>query len=113
MNKEKILKALAPCGINCERCVGFKDGEIKKASEVLKKGLEGFDKLAEKFSNFVPIFKNYKHFEEIIDFFSKADCAGCRYGKGKNMSCKVMICFKEKNVDFCAECDKFPCEKNN
>jgi len=111
LDRKKILEALAPCGINCERCVGFEGGEIQKASLVLKEGLEGFDKLAEKFSAFVPIFKNYKHFEEVVEFFSKADCKGCRYGTGKNSACKVMICFKEKKVEFCAECDEFPCDK--
>jgi len=111
MDNQKYLKALAPCGINCERCVGFVDGEIKKACEIIQKGLDGFEKLAEKFSTFVPIFKNFKQFEEILNFFANADCTGCRNGKGKNATCNVMNCFKEKSVDFCAACDEFPCDK--
>jgi len=47
----------------------------------------------------------------------KATCEGCRNQKGRiallkpEKTCKVFLCAGEKGVDFCHECDDFPCER--
>ena len=32
---EKIVRVMAPCGLNCGACVAFRDGEIRELSERL------------------------------------------------------------------------------
>ena len=36
MTSEKILEALAPCGLSCEKCFAHVDGDIRKYSLNLK-----------------------------------------------------------------------------
>jgi hypothetical protein len=43
MEYAKILKILAPCGLNCAKCIGFADGDIKKQAGDIKKLLGSFD----------------------------------------------------------------------
>ena len=108
-----ILKNLAPCGLNCKKCLAFSDGEIKDHSKKLKDLLGDFDRYAERFSSFLPVFKNYHQFKELLSFFTQADCTSCRNGKSKYPNCGVTKCYREKGVDFCFQCDEFPCEKTN
>jgi hypothetical protein len=62
-------------------------------------------------------------FEEVMQFFPDGDkfwsflkgmavegvCISCKAGSG-NPGCKVRICAKEKNVEMCALCERYPCE---
>ncbi|MBN1319637.1 MAG: DUF3795 domain-containing protein [Thermoleophilia bacterium] len=47
----------------------------------------------------------------------KATCEGCRPHKGKipllnpEKTCEIFLCTTEKGIDFCHECDEFPCER--
>ena len=47
----------------------------------------------------------------------KAVCEGCRPQEGKigllnpEVQCKIFSCAADKNIDFCHECDDFPCER--
>ncbi len=109
----KILDTLAPCGLNCRKCLAFSQGEIKLSSQKLKQLLGSFDRYAERFSNFLPVFKNYPSFKELLDFLTKGDCLGCRKGTCKYPACGVIHCFREKGVDFCFQCAEYPCEKTN
>jgi len=99
MEYDEILKILAPCGLNCSKCMACADGDIKKHSEELKRLLGSFDSYAERFSNFIPVFKNYPSFKELLDYFAQAECKGCRQGDGKYPDCGVAQCYKDKNVD--------------
>ena len=83
MNKKEILNDLAPCGLSCRKCFAFKQGNIGKHSLALK------------------------------GYLSAPDCDGCRKGTCKWPDCEVQACFREKGVDFCFECDEFPCDKTN
>ena len=112
MDIGQIVKELAPCGIDCSRCSSFEGGEIRKNSQALLENLGNFEAFASKISEFVPAMKNYSNFREILEFFSAASCKGCRNGGGKNSSCSAKECFKEKNVDFCFQCDEYPCGRN-
>lgn len=113
MSYEKAVKEFAPCGIECARCVAFKDGEVVKLSSALKEHLINFENMASIYKDSVPVFKDYNVFTEILDYFSKGNCPGCRYGDACNTSCTARTCHKEKNVDFCYQCDEYPCSKNN
>lgn len=109
----EILKILAPCGLNCGKCQAFAEGDIKKNAQELKRLLGSFDSYAERFSKFLPVFKNYPQFKEMLNLFSEANCKGCRQGDCKYPNCGVAGCYKQKGVDFCFRCNEFPCEKTN
>ena len=115
MEYEEILNILGPCGSNCRKCVFYSEGEIKKHSEKLKELMGLFDLYAERFSKLInPVFKKYPDFKEFLEFLTKAECKGCRKEECKIYTdCRVVDCYKEKGVDFCFECDEFPCENTN
>lgn len=109
---EKILYDLAPCGLDCSRCVSYKHGRIKELSKELAEHLTNFSARAEKMSAFVPVLKEYGTFEQILDFLMNGDCKGCRQGDGKYPDCAAKDCAREKKVNFCFECDEYPCKRN-
>jgi|Deesub1362B_J571_1020462.scaffolds.fasta_scaffold00001_860 hypothetical protein len=111
--KQEILQTLAPCGLNCCKCFAFAEGEIRILSERLQELLGDFDRYAERFAEFLPVFKNYSSFKKLLHFFSQGDCLGCRNGTCKYPDCGVIKCYKKKKVDFCYQCDEFPCRKTN
>lgn len=113
MKYADILKGRAPCGLNCRKCLAYKDGDIKRTSAELQRLLGNFDGYAERFAGFMPVFKNYPAFKELLAQFTQGDCAGCRSGQCKHPNCGVMACCRDKGVDFCFQCDEFPCEKSN
>ena len=113
MEYDEILNYLAPCGLNCRKCMANKEGEIKNLSKALQKLLGNFDKYAERFSAFLPVFKKYPAFKELLEYFCRADCAGCRNGSCKYPNCGVSACYRRKGVDFCFQCEEFPCGKTN
>lgn len=86
MDKREMV---APCGIYCPGCPAYK----AQFDEALAK------ELSEKFN--LPI--------------EKVKCAGCRPSKGIVMAwtrpCPTYVCAESKNVEFCSECDEFPCIK--
>ena len=102
-----------PCGLNCLKCMVYADGYIKRHARELQRLLGSFDIYAERFSEFIPAFKNYPSFKEVLDIFIKVDCAGCRKGDCKYPNCGVAACYKDKGVNFCFQCDEFPCNKTN
>jgi hypothetical protein len=111
MKYENILNILAPCGLNCSKCLMYAHGEIKTLSQQLEKLLGSFDRYAERFSSFQPVFKNYPSFKTLLEHFTKGDCTGCRTGACRYPGCVVFPCTQEKCVDFCFKCSEFPCEK--
>lgn len=113
MDYADILQFLAPCGLNCRKCMANVDGPIRASSLALKDSLVGFERFAERFSGSLAVFKNYPSFQEVLDFFAQADCHGCRSGNCKFFNCHVMTCHKEKEVDFCFQCGEFPCDRTN
>ncbi len=98
MKYEEIVKILAPCGLNCGKCQAYTEGDIKKHATELKRLLGSFDKYAERFSRFLPVFNNYPSFKELLDYFVHANCRGCRSGDGKYPNCGVASCYKQKGV---------------
>lgn len=114
MEYKDILKIIAPCGLNCENCLSYKYGKIKYYSTKLKEILGNFRKHASKYEQYQPLYKNYSHFDDILTNFTGAKCRGCR-----NLDCEesdycgVMKCYEKQKMDFCFQCDEFPCNKSN
>ena len=113
MDYSDVLQELAPCGLNCRKCLAYREGDIKRTSAELQRRLGSFDGYAERFAGFLPVFAHYPAFKELLAHFTQADCDGCRSGQCKYPNCGVMSCHKDKGVDFCFQCDAFPCDKTN
>jgi hypothetical protein len=113
MTYNELLGVLAPCGLNCKRCISFNEGDIRLHSMRLKELLGAFDSYAERFSEFWPVFSQYQSFKEILDCFCDVSCRGCRSGDCRYPGCGVSKCHTEKKIDFCFQCNEFPCEKSN
>lgn len=111
---EFIKKRLAPCGLHCGRCFAFTQGDISNYSNKLREALGNFDVYAERFVELLdePLFLKYPDFKEFLVHLSCGSCQGCRAEQCKlYKSCNVRKCSESKNVDFCFQCDEFPCSK--
>lgn len=113
MQYQDVLERLGPCGLSCAKCFGFKDGDIGRHAAELKRMLGNFEIYAQRFSEFLPQFKDYPAFARLLDFLAEPDCAGCRQGECFWPNCGVAQCYHDKGVDFCFQCDEFPCDKHN
>jgi len=113
MEYEEIKNILAPCGLSCLKCMAYTDGEIRHHATELKRLLGSFDIYAERFSEFMPVFAKYPSFKEVLAIFLTSDCKGCRNGDCIYPNCGVAACYKDKGVDFCFQCDDFPCDHTN
>ena len=114
MDYHQIKSRLAPCGLHCGKCFAFKSGDIGLLSFRLKKQLGDFNVYAQRFVDLLdePVFLKFPDFREMLNYFSSPSCKGCREEKCKLFkACKVRTCSEEKKVDFCFECNEFPCEK--
>jgi hypothetical protein len=60
---EDILDDLAPCGLSCRKCFADTQGDIAVLSGQLRDRLGAFDVYAERFSAFLPAFKEYPSFK--------------------------------------------------
>jgi len=113
MRYTKILDELAPCGLNCRKCLFNSKGKIKLLSSSLQECFGSFDNYAKRFSTFQPVFNNYPNFKTLLDFLSKVECDGCRSGKCEYPNCGVFQCYSKKGIDFCFQCKEFPCDTTN
>ena len=116
MTSEQILAAIAPCGLNCKTCFAHAQGDIRKHSLALREKLGNFTEYAKRYETLLdqPVFKNYPAFKEMLDYFVSENCRGCRNEQCRLFKdCGVRRCHQERGVDFCHECDEFPCAKTN
>lgn len=109
---KEILEKLAPCGLDCQRCVRYERGDIKRLATGLAQALEGFENMAPRVADRVPALCEYDRFAEILRLFAQADCAGCRAGGSQLPFCAARTCYREKGVDYCFQCEEYPCERN-
>jgi hypothetical protein len=93
--------------------MAFTKGDIKRNAEELNGLLGAFDNYARRFARFAPVFENYPSFKKLLEYFAQAGCKGCRHGDCLYPNCGVSSCYKKKGVDFCFQCDEFPCTKTN
>jgi hypothetical protein len=115
MNDSNILKNLGPCGLNCSKCFAYKNGNINRLCSELKANLGNFDVYADRFIELLnePVFEKYPDFKLMLNHFTNASCNGCRMDSCKLFeSCKVKQCSKDHSVDFCFQCNEFPCTKH-
>ena len=116
MTYEQIKEAVAPCGLSCEKCFAYADGDIRGYSLKLKEKLGNFEPYAKRFETLLdaPAFKNYPAFKEMLDYFASENCKGCRNEQCKlYKDCWIRRCHQEKQIDFCYQCDEFPCDSAN
>ena len=116
MTSGKIKASLAPCGLNCQQCFAHVDGEIRRYSRRLKERLGNFAAYALRFETLLddPIFKKYNEFKEMLDYFAAAHCRGCRNEQCRLFkTCGVRACHQARQIDFCHQCDAFPCDHTN
>ena len=114
MGHEAMLHALGPCGLSCEKCFAFAGGDIRRLSVELKAKLGNFGPFAKRFETLLgdPVYARYPHFAELLEHFASGNCQGCRNEDCKLFSgCGVRLCHQQKGVDFCFQCDDFPCSK--
>jgi hypothetical protein len=104
---------LAPCGLVCYTCAAAKEGAIQAHAGALSRLLESFDRFAEQFSTYEPRLNKYPDFKEVLLLLAEGSCEGCRSGKCMYPDCYVSPCIAEKGIDFCYECEAFPCEEVN
>ena len=113
MEYEEIVERLAPCGLDCSRCIYYGDGAINGAATELRVALEGFEKVAPMVAKtMAPVLEEYDTFRRILDLFADGDCKGCRVDGPPLPFCAARTCFRDKGVDFCFQCDEFPCDHN-
>ncbi|MCX6234609.1 MAG: DUF3795 domain-containing protein [Bacteroidetes bacterium] len=113
---EEILDALGPCGLYCSKCFAFQGGPIREYSQKLQEALGDFDKYAERFVKLLhePIFLFYPYFKEMVSYFAKGHCKGCRMDTCQlYKACNVKSCAVARHVDFCFQCPEFPCKTTN
>lgn len=114
MGKSKFLEKIAPCSLICHTCSGYCHGVICDSSKTLLKYLEGMKEFYEK--HMPNAVESYSTFEEILHMYSDAPCSGCRSTEHNGCSiegCFLLECTKKHGVDFCGECDEFPCQKTS
>lgn len=112
MEKSEILKRVAPCSLVCHTCSGYQNGVICESAKTLLKYLEGMKQFYEK--HIPDAVESYGNFEGVLRMYGDAPCAGCRSTAHHGCSiegCFLLECTQSHHVDFCGECDEFPCEK--
>jgi hypothetical protein len=116
MTEQSIQASVAPCGLSCEKCFAHVDGEIRRYSQRLKELLGNFHNYAPRFETLLdePILGKYADFKAVLDYLASANCRGCREEQCKLFKdCGVRPCHQEKQVDFCYQCDEFPCDRTH
>ncbi len=116
MDYAQIKASVSPCGLCCETCFAHVDGDIRRYSLKLKEKLGNFEPYAQRFETLlgIPIFEKYSNFKEMLDYLASENCHGCRNEQCKLFkNCGVRPCHQEKQIDFCYQCDEFPCNKTN
>jgi hypothetical protein len=119
MNDEKaadsdILDRIAPCGLDCGKCLAYEGGAIQQHSQALLDLLgPNFEGYASRFARMEPVFENYPQFNVLLTYLARGACQGCRKGGCLFKTCRVHSCVKEKGVEFCFQCPDFPCREIN
>lgn len=112
MKREDILKKLAPCSLMCHTCSAYCNGVICENSKTLLQYLDGIKEFYEK--HIPDAVESYENFEDVLRMYSAGPCSGCRSTEHNGCSiegCFLLECTKNHNIDFCGECDEFPCKK--
>ena len=112
MDKSEIIKKVAPCSLMCHTCSAYNDGIICASAKTLLKYLEGIKEFYE--VHMPDAVESYNNFEGVLSIYAGASCSGCRSTEHNGCSiegCFLLECTKNHGVDFCGECNEFPCKK--
>lgn len=112
MKKNEILEKVAPCSLMCHTCSGYQHGVICESAKTLLNYLDGIKEFYDK--HLPDAVESYNSFEKVLRIYSDASCLGCRskeHNKCSIEGCFLLECVEKHNVDFCGECDEFPCKK--
>lgn len=98
------LKLVTYCGLYCDLC--STRGRIPKQARDLLNSMK-----KESYDEWGSCLDNFDSFWKFLNNICKSDeaCPGCR-SEGGFPNCKIRECAKEKNIDICINCDKYPCE---
>jgi len=107
MIENAMLRRIAPCGLDCGRCLDNPDSPIVRHARELRHELGAFGHRAAFFAALDPAFAAYADFEKLLDRLGRGGCRGCREGECLFADCRVKDCVKERGVDFCFTCDRF------
>jgi hypothetical protein len=111
MNRNELLRLIAPCGLLCHTCDAMKDGAVNNAAQRLLFVLGSYDSFLENAPAARPISEKYNDFKEVLQYLADVKCRGCREDHCMDSNCIVPDCVKSRGIDFCHECGDFPCDK--
>lgn len=112
VDRNELLKKVAPCSLMCHTCSAYVDGIICDSSKTLLHYLSGMREFYEK--HIPDAAENYERFEKLLKRYGSGPCAGCRSSEHNGCSiegCFLLECTKTHHVDFCGECKEFPCDR--
>lgn len=117
VDMSKIKDDIAPCGFCCYTCMAKRNGAVETRARELQIYFEGYHNFMKENLPFGK--KHYandiKAFETRLEKFAESKCGGCRSGAEEGCcipNCFILECTKEKGVDFCGECELFPCDRS-
>ena len=92
------------CGLYCGNCAV--KAKVEPAAKVLYDEMKkaGFEDII----HFIPDGEGFWRFLKSVS--EEGACTSCQEGSG-NPGCAARICAKEKEVEMCALCELYPCEK--
>lgn len=121
MGNEILLDYVAPCSLLCYACPSLKNGPVSECAKRLHNYWEGYCEFRSEYlpeENRSAWHSEFNAFDNTLHFLGGASCPGCRNNPPSNKGgwgclegCVIPTCVKERGVDFCAECDEFPCQK--
>lgn len=112
MKKEELLEHIAPCSLMCYTCSAYEKGVICETAGKLLMYMEGVQEFYEKHNPGAA--DDHAVFIKELERSCMGVCSGCRNREHHGCSiegCFILECTKEHQVDFCGECDEFPCKK--
>ena len=112
MKRSEIIRKTAPCSLMCYTCSAFNKGIICESAKTLSQYLNGIGEFYKE--HWISVAEKYNIFEDILNLYKRASCSGCRsakYNANNIKGCFVLECANSHKVDFCGECDEFPCQK--
>lgn len=91
------------CGLYCENCAV--KAKVEPAAKALYREMQSAE-----FEEFIDMMPNGGEFWGFLkDMAENGTCTSCRDGSG-NPACGIRICAREKGIDICTRCEKYPCE---
>ncbi len=110
MNLSGNERLVTACGLYCGNCAIY-NGTIGDTADQLKRLLESHG-LGKETMAHIPGTDWYEGFDRGLTWCRESvHCGGCRSEARFNPMCELQKCVvQEKGLDFCFQCDQFPCD---